>query len=279
MCARSIRARWRRARVRAGAWPTRRQCRCRPAAGPGQRAGSCAAPEVAAPCGTGAPGRRRRDKPARARRVRAGRSHCRGTRGVGIRASCLDLPQRRDLAAAGRPHGHAHHLLQRVARTGQARQHGARRDLQRLGHLRSRHVVEIEQHQHFAVNGRQPCECLDDIELVVQAGVRRGLLGLLFIVQRLHAGHRLAEGGAAHDLEQPGPCQRPIPQLLAVFPCVGKTVLHHVFGDRARAGQRPGAAKQKAVVVPHPGVVAGLGRLQEHGDQERPALLFIPRPS
>ena len=28
----------------------------------------------------------------------------------------------------------------------------------------------------------------------------------------------LAEGGAAHDLEQPGPCQRPIPQLLAVFP-------------------------------------------------------------
>ena len=89
----------------------------------------------------------------------------------------------------------------------------------------------------------------------------------------------MAQRAAAHDLEQPGPCQRPIPQLLAVFPCVGKTVLHHVFGDRARAGQRPGAAKQKAVVVPHPGVVAGLGRLQEHGDQERPALLFIPRPS
>src|SRR3989344_1709679 len=88
-----------------------------------------------------------------------------------------------------------------------------------------------------------------------------------------------AEGGAPHDLEQPGPRQGRIAQLLAVLPGVGKTVLHHVFGDVTRARQRPGAAQQEAVMVPHPLVVAGLGRLEQHGDQERTALRFIPSPS
>ncbi len=124
-------------------------------------------------------------------------------------------------------------------------EHRAGRDLQRLGHLGGGHVVEIRQHQHLAVDGRQARERLDDIEFVVQPRVGRRLLGLLFIVQRLHAGCGLAKAAAAHDLKEPGPCQRSVAQLLPVLPGVGKTVLHHVFGNGARTSERPRTAQQK----------------------------------
>jgi Bacterial regulatory helix-turn-helix protein, lysR family len=62
-------------------------------------------------------------------------------------------------------------------------------------------------------------------------------------------GQRQLGTGAQVIWEQPGPRQARITQLLAVFPGVGRAVLHDVFGHGARAGQRPRAAQQEAVVL------------------------------
>ena len=127
------------------------------------------------------------------------------------------------------------------------------------------------------MNGGDARKRLDHIELGIQRiVVVDALLGRLLQRLRLQlCGIKVPKRMAAHDLEQPGSGHAGVAQLVAKAPGAGEAVLHHIFGNRTRAGQRPGAAQQKSVMLAHPLVVARLGG-GDHVAKERACAAFIP---